>query len=277
MHHLFSTTVPQVHNTVNLRLVQEELVDGATNLYKYDPAFPKAAWPPVSLCPECHGAAAPAGCGPPPVRINFPAFPCVITAFPSLPSQCLLLFRVFSLPFLLFSLRFTTFLCFSRRLRPTAAPAGRQVGDTKALPFAARHCLSPCAFHCRSPLRHCLVLRCSQGSGSHHMAGTSLRRWPGSRATTAGKTRPAARAVAPPGQSVRQRLCLACYRCLCGVAFALRFHCLRGLDSAFACGLSGGGGCASETIGGQIAVVNSAWSVRNNILPSRGCRCVSTV
>ena len=43
----------QAHNTVNLRLAAEEAADAGGNLYKYDPAFPKAAWPPPELCAAC--------------------------------------------------------------------------------------------------------------------------------------------------------------------------------------------------------------------------------
>ena len=49
----------QAHNTVNLRLAAEEAADAGGNLYKYDPAFPKAAWPPPELCAACLAAAEP--------------------------------------------------------------------------------------------------------------------------------------------------------------------------------------------------------------------------
>ena len=42
----------QAHNSVNLRLAQEQF--GQTNLFKYDPAAPKVAWPSASDCPDCH-------------------------------------------------------------------------------------------------------------------------------------------------------------------------------------------------------------------------------
>lgn len=48
----------QAHNSVNLRLAQEQLqsttVYGQENLYKYDPAAPKVAWPSEEDCPRCH-------------------------------------------------------------------------------------------------------------------------------------------------------------------------------------------------------------------------------
>ena len=47
----------QAHNSVNLRLAQEQLQSvtaGQENLYKYDPAAPKVAWPSAEDCPRCH-------------------------------------------------------------------------------------------------------------------------------------------------------------------------------------------------------------------------------
>ncbi len=48
----------QAHNAVNLRLAQEQLEEttayGQENLYKYDPAAPKVAWPSAQNCPRCH-------------------------------------------------------------------------------------------------------------------------------------------------------------------------------------------------------------------------------
>ncbi len=48
----------QAHNSVNLRLAQEQLEEttayGQENLYKYDPAAPKVAWPSMQDCPRCH-------------------------------------------------------------------------------------------------------------------------------------------------------------------------------------------------------------------------------
>ena len=53
----------QAHNSVNLRLAREQLQEttvyaGQENLYKYDPAAPKVAWPSAQDCPRCHR-----GCG----------------------------------------------------------------------------------------------------------------------------------------------------------------------------------------------------------------------
>ena len=47
----------QAHNDVNIRLAGEQEAEeraGIQNLYKYDPAEPKIAWPSLADCPSCH-------------------------------------------------------------------------------------------------------------------------------------------------------------------------------------------------------------------------------